>query len=312
MKTLLATMDTLLRDRESLYLQASEGRDLGKLFARLMAIFVLTAAIYGAGMGAFRWFHPEFVFNDFEIESSTTQQISRGRVAGMNPQTRTVFFERTKANTNLPLSGKIRFNVSQPSESAEIVSIGTEKDFGAITLPATMSLEETDPWRIPLFVMLKTPALFVLTLLLCAPALYVLNLVFDLRLHFMPVMTLMAFALAATGTILAVFVPIAGLFSVVTENYHFMKIFHLSIFAIAGFFGVKVLAEGLLKLAPEGKRIRPLMASWLMLYCLVGSQIAWTLKPFLGTPYLPATPPFRVEAGNIYVSAFNSFKEMGK
>ena len=46
-----------------------------------------------------------------------------------------------------------------------------------------------------------------------------------------------------------------------------------------------------------------------MLYALVGGQLAWTLKPFLGTPYLPETPPFRIESGNIYVSAF---KTVGK
>jgi len=191
--------------------------------------------------------------------------------------------------------------------------VAEEKDYTAIVLPPGTAMIEADAWRIPFFVALKTPLLFVLTLLICAPALYVLNLVFSLRLRFMPVMTLMTFALAATGTMLAVFVPIAAMFSVVTESYHFMKILHVAVFAIAGIFGVNVLGEGLVKLAPQGvKGLRSLLAAWLLLYCLVGGQIAWTLKPFLGTPYLPATPPFRVEAGNIYVSTFRSLTQMGR
>jgi hypothetical protein len=231
-------------------------------------------------------------------------------VAGLNPETHTVYAERGAA---LPPAGTIRFNISFPSEACQVVSVTEEKDYTGIVLPPDTALREVNAWRIPLLVALKAPALFVLALLVCAPALYVLNLAFNMRLHFAPVMTLMALALAATGTMLAVFVPIAALFSFVTENYHFMKIFHVAVFAIAGRFGVKVLSEGLARLAPEGiKGLRVLLCSWLLLYCLVGGQIAWTLKPFLGTPYLPATPPFRVESGNIYVSTFRSMTQVGR
>lgn len=307
---MLRTVDTLLRDRNVLYAQAAEGRALGRLFGRLMLVFILTGALYGLGMGSFRFFHPEFFFADFEI-TTAQKQVVRGRVAGLNADAHTVYTERD--GLPRPPLGLIRFNVTSPSDASPIVSVGEEKDYTAIVLPAETAVREAEAWRIPLFVALKTPALFVLTLLICAPALYVLNLVFNLRLRFMPVMTLMAFALAATGTMLAVFVPIAAMFSVVTENYHFMKIFHVAVFGVAGLFGVKVLGEGLVKMAPEGvKGLRTLLMSWLLLYCLVGGQIAWTLKPFLGTPYLPATPPFRVEAGNIYVSTFRSMTQVGR
>jgi hypothetical protein len=106
------------------------------------------------------------------------------------------------------------------------------------------------------------------------------------------------------------------LFTVVTENYHFMKVLHVLVFAIAGAFGVSVLHGGLKRLAPRGfagfLRVKALLLSWLVLYALVGGQVAWTLKPFLGTPYLPATPPFRIESGNIYVSMARSVTRMGR
>jgi hypothetical protein len=63
---------------------------------------------------------------------------------------------------------------------------------------------------------------------------------------------------------------------------------------------------------PGGRGRRAALVSWLILYGLVGGQVAWTLKPFLGTPYLPALPPFRLESGNIYVSFFSSLNAMSK
>jgi hypothetical protein len=182
-----------------------------------------------------------------------------------------------------------------------------EKGYTAIVLAQDSPLGEPDAWKLPLLVAVKTPLLFILTLGVCSLALYVLNLAFDIRLHFMPVMTTMSFGLAATGVMLGVLVPITGMFSAVTGDYHFMKVLHLLAFAVAGLYGVKILYRGLVRLAPEGSRgVGKLVFVYLVLYCIIGSQVAWTLKPYLGTPYLPATPPFRVEAGNIYVSVFSS------
>jgi len=303
---LLTAIDSIFRDRQALYEQALSGPGL---FSRMVLLFVAASACYGAGMGSFRLFHPEYFYSDFEISTASQQRV-QGKVLGVNVETHTVYTQRMDP---IPGVQSIRFNVTQPSEPVPVVSMGSEKDFGAIVLPPCTQLEEPASWLIPLHVAWKTPLLFMLTLLVCALALYVFNLALDARLHFMPVMNLMSLALAATGTMLFVALPIALLFSFVTESYHFMKIFHVVVFGIAGAFGVKVLREGLSKMAAERTNsIRPLLSAWLLLYCLVGGQIAWTLKPFLGTPYLPATPPFRIESGNIYVSTFRSLGQVSK
>jgi hypothetical protein len=316
---LFSMTDALLRDRDSLYQTAAEGKDTGKLCAKLLVIFVITSALYGAAMGCFRWIHPEYVFSDFAL--STQSEAITGRVAGIDVKKRAIYAK----DVNVPrvTDAEIRFNTSRPTDPYKVASIGEEKGYTAIVLAPGSVLCEPGAWRLPLLVALKTPLLFVLTLLICAPALYVLNLAFGMRLHFMPAMMLMAFALSATGTMLGVFIPIVGLFTVVTESYHFMKVFHLLVFVVAGLFGVKVLGGGLIRLAQAGAgasdslvatwfRTRPLLLAWLLLYCLVGAQLAWTLKPFLGTPYLPATPPFRFESGNIYVSFFQSLAQMSR
>jgi len=305
---LLSTMDALLRDPETVYHRAAEGRELGRLCAQLLAIFALTAALYGAAMGAFRWIHPEYLFSDFEIRGPDGRLLE-GRVAGINVARHTVYTPQA----GLPRLGnaQIRFNASRPSDPYRVQSIHEESGYAAIVLAPGSPLRETASWRIPLLVALKVPLLFVLTLAICALAFYVLNLALGIRLHLMPVMTTMAFGLAATGVMLGVLTPIAALFSIVTENYHFMKVLHLLVFAFSGLFGVKVLYRGLVALAPTGSRgVAALVLACLLLYCVVGGQVAWTLKPFLGTPYLPATPPFRAESGNIYVSALQSLSRV--
>ena len=83
---LFAMMDQLLRDRESLYQTAAEGKDLSRLSGRLLLIFAVTAAIYGASMGGFRWLHPDYFFSDFEL-TSTSKETATGRIAGVNAVT---------------------------------------------------------------------------------------------------------------------------------------------------------------------------------------------------------------------------------
>ncbi len=48
-------------------------------------------------------------------------------------------------------------------------------------------------------------------------------------------------------------------------------------------------------------RHRSLMRGWLLIYAFVGIQMAWVLRPFVGSPTSP-TRFFRAEAwGNAYV-----------
>lgn len=315
MRAIFSTMDSLLRDRDTLYRQAREGRSPGALCGRLLAVFLLTAAIYGAVMGSFRLFHPQFFFSDFILSTEGSNSLY-GKVAGMDPDARAVFAEEVLPDG--PAWTTVRFNRTRPTAPYRVAAVGEEQGYGRIQLAPDAVLAEAGAGIQVGLVALKIPLLFLLTLAVCALALYILNLVFGLGLRFVPAITLMLFALAATGVLLAVFAPIVLFFTAVTANYHFMKVMHVLVFGIAGLYGVKVLGDGLWRLTkpdtPEDPaaaygawmRAKVVLCSWLVLYCLVGAQVAWTLKPFLGTPYLPATPPFRLERGNIFVSFFES------
>jgi len=304
-------MDSLLRDRDSLYTRAAAGDGLARLCLKLLLLFVVASGLYGAAMGSFRCIHPGYFFSDFELTANGDPVVS-GKVAGIDAEARKIYVAKGQSLPKVE-NAEVCFNVTRPTEPYKVAAVSEEKGYGVITLAADAQLAEPDAWRLPLLVAAKVPALFLLTLVVCCLVLYILNLAFGMGLHFLPTMTLVTFALAATGVMLGVFVPIAVLFAVVTENYHFMKLLHLFVFGVSGLFGVRVLYEGLTRLAPESvgrHKTKALVLSWLLLYSLVGGQLAWTLKPFLGTPYLPATPPFRVESGNIYVSVFESVSQL--
>jgi hypothetical protein len=313
---LFQMIDELLRDRSALYRTAREGKDLRQLCIRLLMLFLISSAIYGAVMGAFRSIHPDYFFSDFELTAKETPAI-KGTIAGMMAENKAVY-------TTMDISTKItdatiRFNTTNPSDAYQVISISKEKNYTKIELAPDAQLKEAGGWMLPFLVALKIPLLFLLTLFVCAFALYIINLAIGMKLHFLPSMTLMLFALAGTSIILLVFAPISMLFTVVTDNYHFMKIMHTIIFIISGSFGVKILAEGLMSMQAmddgeekpkANNQTKNVLVAWLILYCLVGAQLAWTLKPFLGTPYLPATPPFRMEKGNIFVSTIESMRDI--
>lgn len=314
---LIKMVDRLLRDRTSLYDMARDGEQLRPLCSKLLLVFCITTAVYGSVMGGFRCLHPAYSFSDFELTLPDHDPV-QGKVAALAPETQTVYTKTTP----LPAAtrGTIRFNLSHPTEPYDVYWVGEVEGYGEIVLAPDSILAEPGLWKLPLIVAVKTPLLFLLTLLVCSLALYAVNLVLGLRLHFLPTMTLMLFALTGTGVVLAVFAPIAALFTIVTASYHFMKMLHVLVFAAAGLFGVKILGEGMVRMqsSPDGEtklgfigaRTRLVLMCWLLLYCLVGAQLAWTLKPFLGTPYLPATPPFRLARGNIFVSTLGSVGQL--
>jgi hypothetical protein len=70
-------------------------------------------------------------------------------------------------------------------------------------------------------------------------------------------------------------------------------------------YGVRIVAAN-----TEGASARRRFVQlWVLLYAIVGSQMAWTLRPFVGAPSLPFEL-FRNLGGNFYSNVFGSIGEI--
>ena len=81
----------------------------------------------------------------------------------------------------------------------------------------------------------------------------------------------------------------------------------MAVLTVTGFFGLTFLVQGMRYVQHEGRAVRTIILwMWIFVYGLVGTQMAWTLRPFFGAPDLPFQL-FRQFGGNFYVDVMNSF-----
>jgi hypothetical protein len=163
--------------------------------------------------------------------------------------------------------------------------------------------------------MVKVPALFFLTLAVTFPSLYVFNALVGSRLTAPSLLRLLLAALGVTLAVLASFGPIVAFFSLTTTSYPFMQLLNVLLFAVAGALGLTFLLQTLHRLtiagpAPPmaeaseiadpgpagalqraeghilGRNVKPVFYCWVVVFGLVGAQMSWVLRPFIGHPDL--------------------------
>ena len=159
----------------------------------------------------------------------------------------------------------------------------------------------------------KLPLLFLATLVVCSPTLYFLNLIFGSNQSLTQNFCLILTAITVTAVLLLSFAPIVMFFLLTTDNYQFFKLLNVGVFTIAGIVGVRFLSQGMQVVSAGGgegaKARRNVLRLWILVYAFVGSQMAWTLRPFIGAPGLKFEL-FRQLGGNFYANIFASFGEL--
>ncbi len=159
----------------------------------------------------------------------------------------------------------------------------------------------------------KHPHLFLATLVVCSPTLYFFNLIFGSNQSLTQNLLLILTAITVTAVLLLSFAPIVLFFLLTTSHYQFFKLLNVGIFTIAGLVGVTFLSQGMRVMSVSGKggagaRLGVVWL-WILIYAFVGSQMAWTLRPFIGAPAMPFEP-FRQLGGNFYANIFASIGEL--
>jgi hypothetical protein len=185
---------------------------------------------------------------------------------------------------------------------------------------------------------LKVPALFFLTLFVTLPSLYVFNALVGSRLSPLSVWRLLIASLAVTLAVLASLGPIVAFFSVSTTSYSFMILLNVLVYAVSGLLGLMFLLQTLHRLsvasdeppnvppklpgAPAetgaldkleghvlGTHVKAVFRCWVVVFALVGAQMAWVLRPFLGNPAEPFTW-FRPRGSNFFEAVLDHFSKL--
>lgn len=235
-------------------------------------------------------------------------------------------------------TGRFQFSIGGVSFVGLILALIYGTCMGAYSVFRMIdSLQYPDSYRQMLASSVKTPALFLLTLLITFPSLYVFNALVGSRLRFMAVMRLLIASLGVNLAVLSSLGPIVAFFSLSTNSYGFMVLLNVTVFAVAGMLGLVFLVQTLNRLqyvqvaaeaspqpaasseileltevvepatsatpAPSryvpprppsaidrveghvfGGHVKAVFAIWIVVFGLVGSQMGWILRPFIGSP----------------------------
>jgi len=178
--------------------------------------------------------------------------------------------------------------------------------YGAV-MGSTHSLQQT------LSSAAKLPLLFLATLVVCSPTLYFFNLIFGSNQSLSQNFALILTAITVTAVLLLSFAPIVLFFLLTTSQYQFFKLLNVGVFTVAGIVGVIFLTQGMRIVSASGKEgaqaRRNVVRLWILIYAFVGSQMAWTLRPFIGAPSM-RFELFRQLGGNFYANIFASIGEI--
>lgn len=159
----------------------------------------------------------------------------------------------------------------------------------------------------------KLPVLFLATLIVCSPTLYFFNVLFGSDQSLTQNTALILTAITVTAVLLLSFAPITMFFLLTTSHYQFFKLLNVSVFTIAGVMGVVFLGQGMRVVSSSGGEgagaRRTVLYLWILVYAFVGSQMAWTLRPFIGAPSM-GFELFRQLGGNFYTNIFASIGEI--
>jgi hypothetical protein len=193
---------------------------------------------------------------------------------------------------------------------------------------------------------LKTPALFLLTLVVTLPSLYVANALIGSRLTLLGMTRLLTASIAVNLAVLASLGTIVLFFSLTTTSYPFAVLLNVAAFGVAGVLGLSFLlqtlhrvltptvvmtvvpSEGAAADEPSGEddnatpsaldmpagqvvgdHTRLVFRCWVVLFSLVGAQMGWVLRPFIGNPEQPFAL-FRDRESNFFASVLGSLREL--
>jgi hypothetical protein len=164
-------------------------------------------------------------------------------------------------------------------------------------------------WEFAVATMIKVPLLFLLTTLIVLPAIYVTNTILGMKLGFTQTALLFLSAITISAFMLAACAPILVFFMLSTDSYPFIKLLNVSIFAISGLMGIGFFLRAVDHLRLFEGTPRSVLKVWLIVWSLIGAQMAWILRPFIGVADQPFQL-FREQESNFYLNMIHTLREL--
>ncbi len=170
-------------------------------------------------------------------------------------------------------------------------------------------------WEQALSSGVKVPTFLTLTLLVCFPVFYIIQFVLGSKLGLLHMLNVILNGFLMVSLIMVAFAPIVIFFLITGDNYAFIKLLHVTIFSISGFFGAKTMSEAL-QYCCEKSKVYPkvgvvVFRFWVVILAFVGMQLAWNLRPFIGNRGLKFEL-FREREGNFYLSVIHSVRDVAE
>jgi hypothetical protein len=149
-----------------------------------------------------------------------------------------------------------------------------------------------------LYAAVKLPLAVLLSAALCAPALSTLNAALGRPVCLRRDLALVLCALARTSLVLAAQSPLLLMAVRFGVGYHELILLAVACCALAGIVGLVMLIRGLRAAPHRGPWL--VAAGLLVVFGVVGTQMAWTLRPFILRPRTTYVPFVRSLEGNFF------------
>jgi hypothetical protein len=155
----------------------------------------------------------------------------------------------------------------------------------------------------------KVPLLLLAATLVCLPNFYVVNTLLGLRDDFGAACRAVFAAQASLAVALAAFAPLTLTAYASSGDYDFAIVFNGVAFAVGTVAGQITMQRHYRALVASNPRHRIARFAWAVLYVFVAIQLAWVLRPFVGSPGA-RTEFFRKDAwSNAYVVVFEKVSD---
>lgn len=159
-----------------------------------------------------------------------------------------------------------------------------------------------------LYAALKLPMAVILTAAVCTPAISALRSVFQRQLQVQRDVALVLTSLALSGLVMAGLAPVLPLVHSFQAGYHQMILLTVLCAGLAGLVGLHFFARGFTRWVRHERVTMALVL--LTLFALVGSQMIWTLRPYVVRPRSEEIPFVRSLEGNFLDSVSTSARSM--